>query len=583
MSDRRTAAVLFADAVGFSRRAAENEDAALATLRGQLELIELTVGLNGGRVVKTIGDGLMAEFASAVRAVSAGAAIQTRLAERSRDLRGANDFDFRVGIHAGEMVVNGTDLLGDTVNIAARLESEAPAGGVLVSARVRDEVADRLDLTFVHRGERRLHNMPLPMQVFEIAGLGPVAPAPEIPDGLPEKPSIAVLPFANLTGDEGQGYFVDGLAEDLITALAHVPWVFVIARNSSFAFRGAQMDVSQIGRDLGVRYLVEGSVQRSAEQLRVSARLVEAETGAHIWADRLEGSTQDIFDFQDRVAEAVIGAITPEIRSAEIRRSRRKQATSLTAYDRFLRALSALNRARVDEAVGWLDAALAEQPGFARALALRAWCHTLEVSWAGSAERDRHFDAGPLRANEALERGDDDPEVNALAGYALAFFGPNVERGMELVRDAGIRSPSFAWAHTSLALLESLKGEPERAFAPCDLAVRCSPRDPMIFRVHLARGWAWRAMGEIDRMLQEAEKAHALNANLMPINTMLIQGFWVQGRHDRAREAAREFMARFPDFTISGFAGLHRRLGSIDRIGQSTLSALEQSGVPMGA
>lgn len=326
---RRLVAILAADVVGYARLIGADEAGTLARLRALFaEAIRPVVRAHGGRIFKLMGDAFLAEFGSAVAAVSAAAAMQEAIAARE-----AADLRLRVGVHLGDVVVEGSDLLGDGVNIAARLEGEADPGGVAVSAAVADAVRGRVPFALEDRGERMLKNIERPLRVFRLAPPQGAASAAEPVLALPGKPSLVVLPFQNMGGDAEQDYFVDGLVGDITTALARVRSFFVIARNSAFTYKGRAVDVRQVGRELGVRYVLEGSVRKAGGRIRITGHLVDATTGAHLWADRFDGATEDVFDLQDRVTEAVAGAIEPSLTRAEIARAEQKPTQNLGAYD----------------------------------------------------------------------------------------------------------------------------------------------------------------------------------------------------------------------------------------------------------
>ncbi len=552
---RRLAAILMADAVRFTDRAARDERAALTELAACMELLERTTSLNGGRVVKTMGDGLMAEFGSAVASVSAAAAMQERLAERARDVGDA--LAFRIGVHVGDVMVAGGDLLGDGVNLAARLEAAADPGGVLLSGRVHDDVRGKIDLAFEDAGERALKGIPGPVRVWRIAGMA--APAAPPAPALPEKPSVAVLPFANLSTDPEQAFFADGLTEDIITALSRVPWIFVIARNSSFIYKGAAVDVRKVGRDLGVAYVLEGSVRRAGERLRVTGQLADAATGAQIWADRFDGAVAEVFDFQDEVTDAVVRAIAPQIQRTEIDRARAKPPENLTAYDRYHQGLAALHRADSLEAARRLDLAIEAAPGFAKAIGLRAWCATLHFAWLGGSGYDAQKALGESLASQALQIAPDDPETMAYAGYSMSFFGSEVERGLALVRAAVEQCPSFYWARTSLGMLEALHGpDPEGAIEIAESAMRLSPRDPLNFRNRVTISHAYRRLGDYERQLEHALAGRAINPEIAVIAINVITALYHLGRLDETREEGRRLNAWKPDFNVETFLHHHK-------------------------
>ena len=345
---RRLAAILAADVVGYSALVGRDDETTIRTLKAHIGVMEPMIGLHAGRVFKTTGDGFLAEFGSVVDAVSCAQAMQRQMAERNADQSDDLRLDFRMGVHTGDIIVDGDDILGDGVNIAARLEGLAKPGGVAVSARVHDDVINKLDVAFEDMWRHSLKNIAQPVHVYGITTGQHQVAAPVVE--LPDKPSVAVLPFTNMSAEADDDYFADGITEDIITALAYVPWIFVIARNSSFTYKGLAVDVRKVGRELGVRYVLEGSVRRSGKRLRVTGQLVDAETGNHIWAERYDGVVEDIFDLQDRISAAVVAAIAPEIQGAEIDRAVHKETASLDAYDAYLRGLNAINLGRLDEA-----------------------------------------------------------------------------------------------------------------------------------------------------------------------------------------------------------------------------------------
>src|SRR3954463_15661225 len=371
--ERRLAAILAADVAGYSRLIGVDEEGTLRALRAlRRELIDPAIAAHRGRVVKTTGDGMLVEFTSVLDALRVAAAVQGEMARRNEDIAPERRIEFRIGIHQGDIVVEDGDIFGDGVNVAARLEGIAEPGGICVSARVQEDAAGRLDLDFEDIGEPALKNIARPVRVYRVrpALTHPVANAPgsplsrnagegkddripgtlsrsagegaerheageghSAPLALPDKPSIAVMPFQNMSGDPEQEYFADGMVEEIITALSRIRWLFVIARNSSFTYKGQAVDVKRVGRELGVRYVLEGSVRKGSNRVRITAQLIEAETGTHLWADRFDGAFEDVFDLQDRIATSVAGVIEPALQSAETARSAHRATDDLTAYD----------------------------------------------------------------------------------------------------------------------------------------------------------------------------------------------------------------------------------------------------------
>jgi TolB-like protein len=372
---RRLAAILAADVAGYSRLIGADESGTLDRLRAlRRELLDPKIAEHRGRLVKTTGDGLLVEFGSVVDALRCAVEVQSEMTGHNTGVPPNKRIELRIGINVGDIVVEGGDIFGDGVNVAARLEGLAEPGGICVSARVQEDAAGKLDLAFEDIGEQQLKNIARPVRVFgAVIGQKPV---PEPALALPDKPSIAVLPFANMSGDAEQEYFADGMVEEIITALSRIRWLFVIARNSSFTYKGQAVDVKQVGRELGVRYVLEGSVRKAGNRVRITGQLIDATTGAHLWADRFDGSFEDVFDLQDKVASSVAGVIEPALQAAETARSANRPTTDLTAYDLYLRAyaMSLSSAARFPEALGLVEQAIARDPRYGPALAWAAIC-----------------------------------------------------------------------------------------------------------------------------------------------------------------------------------------------------------------
>ena len=339
--ERRLAAILAADVVGYSRLMGADEEGTLARLNAhRREFLDPTIAEHRGRIVKRTGDGILIEFSSAVDATRCAIQTQRGMAERNADVPHDQRIEIRIGVHVGDIIIEEDDIFGDGVNIAARLESIAQPGGICISDDAYRKVRDKLNVDFQDSGEQQLKNIARPVRVYQ---LRPDTQAPAVKTSgshleLPDKPSIAVLPFQNMSGDPEQEYFVDGMVDEIITGLSRIKWLFVIARNSTFTYKGRAVDVKQVGRELGVRYVLEGSVRKAADRVRITAQLVDAATGAHVWAERYDRKSDDIFALQDEIALSVVGAIEPSLRRAEVERVKRKRPDSLDAYDLVLRA-----------------------------------------------------------------------------------------------------------------------------------------------------------------------------------------------------------------------------------------------------
>jgi TolB-like protein len=435
-------------------------------------------------IVKTTGDGVLIEFGSVVSAVQCAIGLQNLAVERNTGLPDESLMEWRIGIHLGDVLVEGDDILGDGVNIAARLESIAEPGGICISDDAFRQVRGKIEAEFADIGEQSLKNIARPLRVYTIGQSPATEQATASPTALPlpDKPSIAVLPFANMSGDPEQEYFADGMVEEIITALSRIRWLFVIARNSSFTYKGQAVDVKQVGRELGVRYVLEGSVRKAGGRVRITAQLIEAETSAHLWADRFDGSLEDVFELQDKVAVSVAGIIEPALERAEMRRSAGRPTTDLSAYDLYLRALAAffpITKGQVARALGLLEQAIAIDPHYGPALAWAAMCHMTLVrdGWAEEPEASRR--KGIDLARRALGAGENDPLILANAANALAVFGEDVGAMIGLVDRALALNPSFARGWFVSGLLRLLAGQYDLAIEHVETSLRLSPRERM--------------------------------------------------------------------------------------------------------
>jgi len=476
---RRLAAILAADVAGYSRLMGVNEEGTHERLKAHLsQLVEPKLSEHRGRTVKNTGDGFLVEFPSVVDAVRCAAKLQQGMADRNADIPADQRIEFRIGINLGDVIVEEGDIYGDGVNIAARLEALAEPGGICVSRVVHDQVRDKLDVAFEDLGEQQVKNIARPVHVWRLR-LG-TKPASAAPPPLPDKPSIAVLPFRNMSGDPEQEYFADGMVEEIITALSRIRWLFVIARNSTFTYKGQAVDVKRMGRELGVRYVLEGSVRKSANRVRITAQLVEAESGAHLWADRFDGSLEDVFELQDDVAVSVAGVIEPALQAAEARRSAKRPTRDLTAYDLFLRALAAgssRSKAGITRALDFSEQAIGRDPHYGSALGYAASCRVvMDVNgWTDELGQNRRAAIGC--AERALESAGDDPVTLVLAAHALAYFGENFDAVIGLVDRALAFNPSFARGWLMSARIRIWAGQLDLAIAHAERAIRLSPRD----------------------------------------------------------------------------------------------------------
>src|ERR1700759_460120 len=433
--ERRLAAILAADVAGYSRLMGADEEGTLARLKAcRKALVDPKISEYRGRIVKTTGDGMLVGFASAVDAVRCAVEIQGGMTKGNLDVPETKRIEFRIGIHVGDIIIDDNDIFGDGVNIAARLEGIADPGGICISDDAHRQIRGKMEIAYDDMGHQSLKNISEPMRAWRArpapnatpSEVVMVRPAPTL--ALPEKPSIAVLPFQNMSGDPEQDYFADGMVEDITTGLSRIKWLFVIARNSAFTYKGKAVDVRQVGRELGVRYVLEGGVRKTGNRVRITTQLVEAENARHLWADRFDGALEDVFDLQDQITERVVGIVEPSVQRSEIERSRRKPPENLDAYDLSLRPLphmASVMPADAKIAARLLSRALELDPDYAAAQAMLAWCHEICFMRGGFDEADRI--AGLERARASIASGTDDAVSLAVSALVVSHLGKERE------------------------------------------------------------------------------------------------------------------------------------------------------------
>ena len=567
---RRLAAILVADVVGYSKLVGEDETGTLARLQSlRRGVIEPAIAKHAGRLFKTTGDGLLVEFASAVQAVGCAKAIQ--------DANDNGGLPLRIGIHVGDVVVQGDDLMGDGVNIAARIEGVAESGGIAISNAVYEQVRDKFDLAFEDRGEVALRNLTRPVRLFSVGAAKHAAAATAPALALPDKPSIAVLPFQNMSGDPDQEYFADGIVEEITTVLGRLKSLFVIARNSSFTYKGKAVDVKQVGRELGVRYVLEGSVRRSGNRVRITVQLIDAASGSHLWADRFDGTLDDIFDLHDQVATNVAGAVEPTLREAEIDLSLRKPTTSLNAYDLYMRAMAAFRTVAPDSLRTSLELtgrAIDLDPHFGRALAVRALClmhlHADDGADARSAEA-LHLAQAALAAN-------DDWEALTLGAMVMALMGGDVDAALAASQRALVLNPNGYMALMHNGWIHNVAGSPSAAIEPFTRALRLSPRDPLLGYGELGLAVAHRDLGQATEALGWARRA-ILSLPLLAggYRTMAV-ALVDLGRIEEAKEAIRQLLRALPKESLR--PDLLYRQNRNRATADAWIAALRQAGLP---
>jgi TolB-like protein len=582
-AERRLAAILAADVAGYSRLMGEDEEGTLAALRKlRREVTDPKIAEHRGRIVKTTGDGLLVEFASVVDTLRCAVEVQQVMMARNADLPAERRIAFRVGIHQGDIVVEDGDIFGDGVNVAARLETMAEPGGICVSARVQEDAAGRLDLAFEDIGEQSLKNIARPVRVYRLR-VGRTAPSADAPLALPDKPSLAVLPFQNMSGDPEQEYFADGIVEEITTAIARFPWLFVIARNSSFTYKGKAVDVRQVARELGVRYVLEGSVRKAGNRVRITGQLIDTATDAHLWADRFDGSLDDIFELQDQVASSVAGTIEPKLRLAEIERASRKPTDSLDAYDLYLRALAQWYKRTEDgmaEAHRLACQALDRDRDYAPAMAMIAGCRVMQRHRHWISASGPEVDEGIRMARQALAMAGDNADVLDHAGYALAVLTGDNETGLSAIGRALVLNPNSARALGRRALVLAFLDRPDEAIIAAQQGLRLSPLDPVAHNFYLAQAIAHLASGRYEAALSFIDRALRENAGT-PSMFLKISFCGHLGRREEADKCIGLLRELHLEPTI---AGITRRLpnGLSPNIASRLAEGLRKAGLPEG-
>jgi TolB-like protein/class 3 adenylate cyclase/tetratricopeptide (TPR) repeat protein len=556
--ERRLTAIVAADVAGYSRLMGADEEGTLAQLKAhRQDLLDPKINEHRGRIVKTTGDGLLVEFASVVNALHCAIAIQRGMVERNAGVGQEKRLELRIGINVGDIIIDDDDIYGDGVNVAARLEGMAEPGGICVSGRVQEDVRGKLDALFEDAGERQLKNIARPVRAYRIRFGGEAATvAAGLP--LPDRPSIAVLRFQNMSGDPEQEYFADGVVEDVISALSRIRWLFVIARNSSFTYSGNAVDVKQVGRALGVRYVLEGSVRKAANRVRITGQLIDATTATHLWADRFEGTLDDIFELQDQMTQSVVGAIAPQLEQAEIERAKRKPTASLDAYDCYLRGRASLNqgtRAAVDEGLPLLYRAIELDPDFAPAYAMAAWCVFWRKVNGWMTDRTREIAEGARLARRAVELGKDDAVALTRGGHALAHFTGDLDAGIALLDKALALDPNLAAAWFLGGFLRAERGEPDDAMAFFERAMRFSPLDPEMFRMQAGMALAHLLAGRLDDASSWAEKACRDLPSFLLVAGITAASHALAGRIDQAQRAMHHVRELDPALRLSTLEG----------------------------
>jgi adenylate cyclase len=578
--ERRLAAILAADVAGYSRLMGADEEGTLARLNAhRREFLEPTVAEHRGRVVKRTGDGILVEFVSAVDATRCAIEVQHGMAQRNIGVTDEQRIEIRIGVHVGDIIIEEGDIFGDGVNIAARLESVAQPGGLCISEDAYRQVRDKLDANFLDSGERQLKNIARPVRIYEFhPDTSPAGKTPASELARPDKPSIAVLPFQNMSGDAEQEYFADGMVEDIITGLSRFKWLFVIARNSTFAYKGRSVDIKQVGHELGVRYALEGSVRKASGRVRITTQLIDAETGAHVWAERYDRSMDDIFALQDEITLSTVAAIEPSVRRAEIERAKRKRPENLDAYDLVLRATPLADTGMPDgasQALPFLERAISLDPNYALAHGQAAFCHEILYIRAGRREETRS--AAIRHAHSAIALGPDDASALVYGGIAIGLVEHDRALAQEVFESALAVSPSAAWAYLWGALILGWGGDAERAIEWGERGIRLSPFDPWITAALHGISMGHFLNGRYDDAAKAARRAIRSKPGFSISHMFLAAALAKLGRMDEAKAAAERVLQLQPNFSSTGQC---TGIGCVPILAVPLIEALRTAGLP---
>jgi len=561
---RRLAAILYADVAGYSRLTGEDEDATHRALSEFLDLISRTIASHRGRVMHYAGDAVLAKFDAVLDAMSSAVAVQDELEARNRQLSEQRKLRFRIGVNLGDVIEDRGDIYGDGVNVAARLESQAEPGGICISESVRTAIGNKLPLGFEFMGEQSVKNIAEPVRSYRVtmktasdtqAVAASVNDSREPPD--PEqsdKPSIAVLPFANMSAEAEQEYFADGVTEDIITALSNVNSFFVIARNSTFTYKGKTVDVKDVGRQLGVRYVMEGSVRKAANRVRVTAQLLDAGSGKHIWADKYDGALDDIFDLQDQITSTVIGAIEPRLHRAEFERVKQKRPDSLDAYDYVLRGLASMNKLTPEDAaegLGQFRLAIERDPNYARAYASASWCYRRHVQINGMTLPEKDRDECIRLANAALKADDTDPYILWQAGLTAGLLENDLDTATALVDRSLAINPNSVRAWASSGMLRNILADTSTAIEHAERAMRLSPLDTAMWVLYGVLATAHMQEQRYEDAASWARRSIRQHRYNLPAYHVLATSCTHSDRMVEAQETIQQLLELDPELTIT--------------------------------
>jgi len=584
--DQRLVAILAADVAGYSRLMEVDEQTTVNKLDTSRAVFRDHTAAHGGRIVDTAGDSVLAVFPSATGAVQAALAIQEELGKRNSALPDEQRMHFRVGVNLGDVIEKDDgSVYGSGVNVAARLESLAPPGGIMISEDVHRQVTGKVNRGFEDAGEHEVKNIAKPVRAFRVMSEASTAttPSAEKPLALPDKPSIAVLPFDNLGANADQDYFADGIAEDLITALSRIRWMFVTARNSTFAYKGQIPDVRQVGKELGVRYVLEGSVRKGDKRVRINAQLIDASTGNHIWAERYDRELADLFDLQDEITETLVAALQAEVGEFERERAHRKPPENLDAWESYQRGMWHLWRLNSDdltEARRLFQRAAEQDPNFAQPVAALGYTLFLQIllSYAKvpleTLEQALHF------ATRAIALDDKEAMAHFALGRVQTLRG-EYDAAIAELRTAIDLNPSLALAHYGLALTLMLAGKPGDAIPEYDTAMRLSPRDPLIWAFFSSRGWARLSLRDYEAAVEDAQRAIRHPTVQFNVYAVLASALAHLGRREEAKVALDKLLEINPDFSpyvfLTAFSPLNP--GALRPLHKTWIDGLRKAGL----
>lgn len=547
--ERRLAAVLAADVAGYSRLMGADEEGTLSRLKAaRKSLIDPAIASHRGRIVKTTGDGMLIEFASAVDAARCGAEVQRGMAAQNADTPEEIRIEFRIGIHLGDIIFDDNDIFGDGVNIAARLEGIAEPGGICISDDAQRQIRGKVDIVFEDIGLQTLKNIAEPMRAWRMK-LDGLRPAAGHRVALPDKPSIAVLPFQNMSGDAEQEYFADGIVEDIITGLSQFKFLFVIARNSSFTYKGKAVDIKQVGRELGVRYVLEGSVRRAGGKVRITAQLIETAQNKHLWAERLDGDLSDIFALQDALTMKIVSSVVNRLEKAEIDKARGRPTSLPDAYDLYLKGVAFLKYdRRHDQAYDAFAKAFALDPNYGAAYAMAAQCLLVQQNEVAALSTETRAEAIRL-ARMGATFGQEDANALARAAHVLANLGGQYDLAKDLVDRAVALNPNLGFAWLIRGWVSIMRGEGHSALESFTTVLRLDPIDP-------ARAGAWAGLacahnnlGDFESGCEWATRAVEATPAMFSLAYFVINAV-PAGRVQEARAAVQRMLELRPTVKI---------------------------------